>query len=165
MVTLTKYVISGPNLHCAGPLARKGFLQHFQAKYKWRRNKSYYLSAGTWHCGIWQIRCWLIHYVHKKFRWEPKVATFRTKTLDFTLVIRLYWLSKMELRGCAGSPGRQYYLLLITVVRVYCCKQRCWKKLKMKKQGFFVKFFWLKGPGPPGHPLGYAYDLEIRLRP
>ena len=99
----------------------------------------------------------LLHYVHKKFRWGPEVATFRTKTLDFTLVIRLNWLEKIELRGCAGPPGRQYYLLLITVVRVYCCTQRCRKKPKMKKQGFFVKFlslvaFRLKRPGPPGPP-------------
>ena len=28
-----KHVISGPGLHCAGPLARTGFLQHFSAKY------------------------------------------------------------------------------------------------------------------------------------
>ena len=32
------------------------------------------------------------------------------------MVIRLNWLEKIELRGSAGPPGRQYYLLLITVV-------------------------------------------------
>ena len=47
----------------------------------------------------------------------PEVATFRTKILDFTLVLRLNWLEKIELRGCAGHPGHQYYLLLITVIR------------------------------------------------
>ena len=52
-------------------------------------------------------------------------------------------------------PGRQYYLLSITVVHVYCCTLRCQKKLKLKKQGFFVKFlslvaFWLKGLRLPG---------------
>ena len=46
------------------------------------------------------------------------MATFRTKTLDFTLVIRLNWREKVEVRGSAGLPGRQYYLLLITVVRL-----------------------------------------------
>ena len=40
----------------------------------------------------------------------------------------------------------------------------------MKKQGFFVKFlslmaFQLKGPGFLHHPLGYAYDFEIKSRP
>ena len=50
---------------------------------------------------------------------------FSTKTLDFTLVIRLNWWEKIELRRCAGPPGRQYYLFLITVVRVYRCTQRC----------------------------------------
>ena len=34
MVTLTKYVIPGPDLHCAVPLALWGFLQHLPAKYK-----------------------------------------------------------------------------------------------------------------------------------
>ena len=121
------------------------------------QKKSYYLSAGLWHWAIWQIRRWLVHYVRKKFRWGPEVATFRTKTYDITLVIRLNWLEKTELRGCVGPPSRQYYLLLITVVRVCCCTQRCWKKLKMKKQGFFVKFlslvaFQLRGPGPPEPP-------------
>ena len=33
------------------------------------------------------------------------------------MVIRLNWLEKIELRRYAGPPGRQYYLLLITVVR------------------------------------------------
>ena len=46
------------------------------------------------------------------------MATFRTKTLGFTLVICLKWLQKIELRGCAGFPGRQYYLLLILL---YAC--------------------------------------------
>ena len=34
MVTLTKHVIPGPDLHSAGPLALWGFLQHLPAKYK-----------------------------------------------------------------------------------------------------------------------------------
>ena len=51
-------------------LALRGFLQHLPAKYTVSEDqkKSYYLSAGTWHCAIWQIRRWLLHYVHKKFR-------------------------------------------------------------------------------------------------
>ena len=71
----------------------------------------------------------------------PEVATFKTKTLDFTLVIRLNWLEKVELRGCTGPLGRQYYLLLITTVREYCCTQRCSKKLKIKKNKFFCQMF------------------------
>ena len=70
-----------------------------------------------WHCAIWQIRRWLLHYIHKKFRRGPEIATFRTKILDFTLVIRLNWLEKIELRGCAWPPDRQYYLLLRTAIR------------------------------------------------
>ena len=32
------------------------------------QKKSFYLGAGPWHCARWQIRGWLLHYVHKKFR-------------------------------------------------------------------------------------------------
>ena len=68
-------------------------------------------------------------------------------------------------------PGRQYYLLLITVVRVYRSTQRCQKKLKMKKQGFFCQICVIGGisiegaRAPLGHSPGFAYDFEIRLRP
>ena len=65
MVTLTKHVISGPNLHSAGPLALKGFLQNRSEDQK---KSLYYLSVEPWHCAIWQIRRWLLDYVHKKFR-------------------------------------------------------------------------------------------------
>ena len=34
MVTLTKQIIPGQDLHCADPLALRGFLQHLSAKYK-----------------------------------------------------------------------------------------------------------------------------------
>ena len=40
-----------------------------------------------------------MHYVHKKARCGPEIATFRTKTLRFLRVIRLNWLTKIELRG------------------------------------------------------------------
>ena len=48
-----------------------------------------------------------MHYVHKKARCGPDIATFRTKTLHFLRVIRLNWLAKIELRG-PGAPGLQY---------------------------------------------------------
>ena len=84
---------------------------------------------------------------------RPEVARFRTKTLDLTLIIRLNWLEKFELRGCTRPPGRQYYLLLSTVVR-----KDAKKKLNMKEHGFFVKLlslmaFRLRGLGPPEPPL------------
>ena len=40
-----------------------------------------------------------MHYVQKKARRGPEIATFRTKTLDFLRVIHLNWLAKIELRG------------------------------------------------------------------
>ena len=60
------------------------------------QKKSYYPSVRPWHCAIWEIQRWLLHYVHKKFRRGPEVATFRTKTLDFTLVLCLNWLEKLN---------------------------------------------------------------------
>ena len=41
----------------------------------------------------------LMHYVHKKARCGPEIATFRTKNLRFLRVVRLNWLAKIELRG------------------------------------------------------------------
>ena len=43
MVTLTKHVITGPDLRFAGPLAHSEFLQHLPAKSK-RRPKKVLLS-------------------------------------------------------------------------------------------------------------------------
>ena len=62
------------------------------------QKKSYYVSVRPWHCAIRQIQRWLVHYIHKKFRWGPEAATFTIKTLDFTLVLRLNWLEKIELK-------------------------------------------------------------------
>ena len=42
---LTKHVIHGPDLHCAGPLALEGFLQHLPGEYK-RRTKKVLPSEG-----------------------------------------------------------------------------------------------------------------------
>ena len=66
-------------------------------------------------------------------------------------------VGKNLIKGVRRATGRQYYLLLITVVRVHCCTQRYQKKLKMKKQDFFVKFlslvaFHLRGPRPSEPP-------------
>ena len=79
------------------------------------KKKSYHLSAG-----FMGNSAFLLHYVRTKVRSGPEIATFRIKTLNFTLVI--HWLAKIELRG-PGTPGS--LLLLITVVRVCCCTRRC----------------------------------------
>ena len=148
----------GPDLHCAVPLALTGFLQHLSAKYKWRPKKSYYLSVELWHSVIWQIRRWLFQFVHKKFRWGPEVATIRSKNL-ISPWLYVYWLEKIEIRRCAGPPGRQYCLLLITSVLVYCCTQRCQKKLKMKKQGFFSQIRVIGGILIEGARASWATPL------
>ena len=108
-------------------------------------------------------RALVIAYVHKKVRLGPEVATFKTKTLNLTVVVDLNWLAKIELRG----PGHWLsIILLITFVRVYCCMRRCYKKLKLKKQGLFVTFlslvaFQLGRGRALWAPLGYAYVAYI----
>ena len=59
-----------------------------------------------------------MHYVHKKARRGPEIATFRTKTLHFLRDKRLNWLAKIELRG-ARRPWSSK-LLLVTVVSEKC---------------------------------------------
>ena len=42
------------------------------------------IKSLTWYRAIlWEIRPWLMHYVHKKARCDPEIATFRTKTIYF----------------------------------------------------------------------------------
>ena len=82
----------------------------------------------------------LLHYVHKKVTCGPEVATFRTKTRNFTRVIHLTWLAKIELRGPA-PPDCQ-------IVINYCCSRVLLLHVKMQKGteetiGFFVTFLYL----------------------
>ena len=58
MVTLTKHVIPGPDLHCSGPLALSGFLQHLSAKYK-RRPKKVLLSE-RWALAVSQSEVYFV---------------------------------------------------------------------------------------------------------
>ena len=44
------------------------------------------------------------------------VATFRAKTLNFTLVLRSNWLEKIELRGVGRAPRSS-----ILFIANYCC--------------------------------------------
>ena len=81
IATLTKHVILGPDLRCAGPLALWGFCNIFLPDISKDQKKSYQLSAGPWHCAIWQIRRWLLHYDQTKFKWGPEVATLWTKPM------------------------------------------------------------------------------------
>ena len=70
-----------------------------------------------------QIRRWLLHYVHIKLDKGLRLQLLGQKPLISTW-FTFKFVGKIELRGCAEPPGRQYYLSLITVVRVYCCTQR-----------------------------------------
>ena len=64
-----------------------------------------------------------MHYVHKKARCGPEIATFETKTLHFLRVIGLNWLAKIELSG----TRRPWCLILSSA-------KKARKKLKLKKQ-------------------------------
>ena len=78
-----------------------------------------------------------MHYVHKKARCGPKIATFVTKTLHFLRVVRLNWLAKIELRGARGPWSS--ILLLVTVV-----SEKCLKETETEETiGFFVTFLSL----------------------
>ena len=79
-----------------------------------------------------------MHYVHKKARCEPEIATFRTKTIHFFRVIRLNWLSKIELRG-TRHPWSSILLISYTVV-----SEKCEKETETEETiGFFVTFLSL----------------------
>ena len=97
-----------------------------------------------------------MHYIYKKARCGPEIATFRTKTPHFFRVKRLNWLAKIELRGARGPWSS--VSLLVTVI----CK-KCSEETETEEAiGFFVTFlslmkFKLRGAGPPPPSLGYAY--------
>ena len=77
-----------------------------------------------------------MHYVHKKARCDPEIATFRTKTLHFLRVIRLNWPAKIELRG-TRRPWSSILLISYTVV-----SEKCSKDTETEETiGFFVIFF------------------------
>ena len=88
-------------------------------------------------------------------RWGPDVATFWTKTPNFTQAIHLSWLERLNW----GAPGPLVVnLLLIIVLHVYYCTRSCKKKLKLKKQCIFCRWWHFSwgAPAPPGAPFGYA---------
>ena len=132
MVTLTKRVIPGPDWHCA----LREFLQYLPAKYKWRRKKSYYLRAGPWHWAKWQIRPWLLHYVHKKFRWGPEVATFRTKNLISPwLYLSIGW--KNWIKGERRAP----WLSILFIVNYYSTRVLSYAKMLKETENEKTRLF------------------------
>ena len=90
-----------------------------------------------------------MHYVHKKARCGPELATFRTKTLHFLWVIRLNWLAKIELRGT-----RRPWSSILLISYLLSAKNAT-KKLETEETiSFFVTFlslvkFYLGGTPPP----------------
>ena len=82
---------------------------------------------------------WLLHYVHKKVRWGHELASYSTKTLNFTQVLHFSWLTKSEMSG--SRP------LVVNIKGNYCCTivLLCPKMLKETEKtiGFFVTFLSL----------------------
>ena len=92
-----------------------------------------------------------MHYVNKKARCGPEIATSKTKTLDFLRVIRLNWLAKTELRE-VRRPWPLILLVSYTVV-----SEKCYKETE-ETIYFFVTFlslvkFQLRGGDPAPLPL------------
>ena len=52
MVTLTNDVISGPNLHRAGPLALWRFSQHLSAQYEDQKKSRFQRGAPSWYSAM-----------------------------------------------------------------------------------------------------------------
>ena len=176
MVTPTSYVIAWVELHCAGPLALEKFCNIFLPNIGENQKKSYYLSAGPLAlCHLVNVAL-LLHYVQKKVRWEPKVATFRTTTVNFIhshlilcnikwlcfiRVMHLNLLSKTKVRV---NPWWSILLLITICTRVMFQMP---KETEHKKTIDFLSYFchWWQfncgEPGPWAFP-GYAYVLAAK---
>ena len=146
-----------------GPLALWGFLQHLSAKFKWRPKKVLLSEQGPRHWAIWQIRRWLLHYVHEKFRWGPKVATFRTKIIHPSYTFKL--VGKNWIKEVCRAPWSSISFI------VNCCCTRVLLYAKMLKeteneetrlfcQILSLVAFRLRGPGPLGHSLATPMILR-----
>ena len=109
-----------------GPRHFEDFCNIFLPNLSEDQQKFYYLSARPWHFAIWQIRRRLLHYVHKKFRWRPEVATFRTKSLDLTMVICLNWSEKNWIKWVYRAPWSS--------ILFNCCSKRVLLYAKMLKE-------------------------------
>ena len=64
--------------------------------------KSHHLSAaplaGWYYAILCKILFYLLHVIHEKVGQGFEVATFKKKTLNFSLVIHLNWLAEIETR-------------------------------------------------------------------
>ena len=142
------------DLHSAGPLALGKFSNIFLPNIDENQKNSYHLSAGNLALCHMVNAALLLHFVQKKVRWEPKIATFRTTTVNF---IHSHPSNTFKFIGKNWSEGAWAswlsILLLITIVRVLCCSRRCQKKLNLKKEQTFLSHFchwWQFNWGEPG---------------
>ena len=88
-----------------------------------------------------------MHYVHKKARCGPELATFRTKTLHFLWVIRLNWLAKIELKG----TRRPWSSILLTRYLLWAKNAKKILKKQLALLSHFCHWWNLnwRGPLPP----------------
>ena len=64
-----------------GPWHLEDFCNIFLPNLSEDQEKLHYLSAGPWHCAIWQIRHWLLHSVHKSLDEGLRLQLFGQKPL------------------------------------------------------------------------------------
>ena len=138
MISLTNNVINRARFTLRGSLALCRFCKIFSPNIGEDQKKSYHVRGGPRHCTIWQIRSWLLHYVHKKVRLGPEIATLKTKPLNFTRVTRINWSAKIELKGPAP--------LVVIIIVNFCCTHICCTQKMLKETeteetiSFFVTF-------------------------
>ena len=165
VITVTNHVILGPVYIAPGPWYFRDFSNIFLPNKGEDKKKSYDLRAGPWHCVIWWIRPWLVHYVHKRVRWGPEGATFRTKLLNFIRVIYFNCLAKSNWWG----PS---FLVVNIIVNYYCTRVLLYTKMLKETEEIrlFVTFFLLMafqlgGLDPPSAtPMIVTSMLFVILR-
>ena len=113
MVTLTDYVTPGPDLQYTGLLALRGFSLHLPAKYKWKPKKVLPSDCGALALCHMVNPALVIPLRSSKGYMGPEVATFWTKTFNFTQVTNLNWLAKLNW----GGPSA----LVVNIIVNYCC--------------------------------------------
>ena len=155
MVTFINHVIPRLDIYCALHLVRWRFLQHLPAKYRWRLKK----SLTIWVRGSSTVPYgesspgYCITFIKRLDKGLRKQLSGQNPLISPRLYISIGWQNRID----GARASWLLILLVITVVHVYCCTLRCYKKLKMKKQDFFASFlslvtFWLRRMSPRAEP-------------
>ena len=173
MITLTKHVIPGSDLHCAGSWHFRDFCNIFLPnRSEDQKKKILLLERGALALRhMANTALVVLHDVHKKLRWGLRYQLFWTKTLDFTRVVSLNWLEKNWIKEVRRAPWSSILFIVKYCYTRVLLHAKMLKETENEKNKAFLSNFchWWHfdwgGPGPLSHPPGYAYDFEIRSRP